>query len=343
MGDFPLFPESASTIAPKIDAVYIALVIVSFAFTFAFSFFVLYFAIKYRRGSKADRSNIRNENPKFEALFISIPTVIGIGLFIWGAIVYFEVIAPPGDAIQISIVGKQWMWKAQHPAGSSEINELHVPVGQPIQLRMTSQDVIHSFFIPDFRVKQDVLPGRETSLWFQPTRVGRYRLYCAEYCGTDHSRMVGWVEVMDRARYEAWLEGSSDSTGLATEGERLFRQYHCSGCHGGNATVKAPPLEGVFGGPVPILTEFGTEIIQADERYLRDSIRLPGEEVVAGYEPLMPPFPPEVLPEGDLFKIVAYLKSIGRGSTKRPEEDRDGPELTAEEIQNIMGRGGNDR
>lgn len=346
MWDFPLFPQQASTIAPKIDAVTIALTVVSAAFTFAFAFFVLFFAVKYRRGSRADRSNIKDSNPIAEAVYISVPTVLGIGLFAWGAITYFEVVTPPGDALEIYIIGKQWMWKAQHPEGSKEINELHVPVNTPVRLIMTSQDVIHDFFIPDFRVKQDVLPGRYTSLWFEPKKVGRFHLFCAEYCGTDHSRMGGWVTVMDPADYEAWLAGGSDSAGLAAAGEKLFRQYHCSGCHGTNSTVKCPPLEGVYDGPVPLLTDPNdptspAKIVEADERYIRDSVRLPKEEVVAGYAPLMPPFPPEVLPEEDLLKIVAYIKSIGRGSPQRPASDRGEPmgERDPEEINEIMGMG----
>lgn len=326
MWDFPLFPDSASTFAPKVDALYVGLVIISAAFTIGFSFFVLYFAVKYRRGSLADRSNIKDSSPLAEAVYITVPTLLGIGLFIWGTIVYFELVSPPGDALEIYVSGKQWMWKAQHPEGSSEINELHVPAGQPIKLIMTSQDVIHSFYIPDFRVKQDVLPKRYTTMWFHPTKVGRFRLFCTEYCGTEHSRMGGWVTVMEPADYEEWLQGSGSTTSLAAEGEALFRQYHCSGCHGVNSTVKAPPLEGVFGGPVPLLNDpkdpqSGSRIIVADERYLRDSILRPMEEVVSGYDPLMPSFEGQI-PEDDLLKLVAYIKSIGRGRSKRSLQER---------------------
>ena len=345
MWDFPLFPDSASTIAPKIDAVTIGLTIVSAAFTFAFAFFVLFFAVKYRRGSRADRSGIKDSSPIAEAIYITVPTLLGIGLFVWAAIIYFEVVTPPGDALEVYVVGKQWMWKVQHPEGSKEINELHVPVNQPTRLVMTSQDVIHSFFIPAFRVKQDVLPGRYTSLWFEPKEVGRFRLFCAEYCGTDHSRMGGWVTVMDPADYEAWLEGGTESTGMAAAGEELFRQYHCSGCHFGNSTVEAPPLEGVYGGPVPLLEDpedpgGGTKIIKADERYIRDSILLPKDEVVAGYEPLMPSFSGQI-PEEDLLKLIAYIKSIGRGSPRRAAADRgeDAGEGAPENITEILGPG----
>ena len=346
MWDFPLFPESASTHAPKIDALYIGLVLVSVAFTVAFSVAVLFFAVRYRVGSRADRSGAKDSSPIAETLYITVPTLIGLGLFVWGAVLYFDLITPPGNATEIYIVGKQWMWKAQHPEGSKEINALHVPAGKPVKLIMTSQDVIHSFFIPDFRVKQDVLPGgRYTMLWFQPTKVGRFRLFCTEYCGTEHSRMGGWVTVMEPADYEAWLEGGTATTPMATAGEQLFRQYHCSGCHGANGAVRCPPLEGVFGGPVPILQDpedpnGGTRIIKADERYIRDSIMRPTDEVVAGFEPLMPSFEGQI-PEEDMLKLVAYIKSIGRGRPVRPAEDRgmgDG-EGAPSNITEIMGPG----
>ncbi len=337
MWNFPLFPDSASTVAPRVDAVFIGLILVSAMFTLAFAFFVLYFAVKYRRGSKADRSNVVNSNPIAEAVYITLPTLLGIGLFVWGTITYFEIVTPPGDAIDIYVIGKQWMWKAHHPQGRKEINMLHVPVNQPVRLKMRSQDVIHSFFIPDFRVKQDVVPGIETSLWFEATKTGDYKLFCTEYCGTNHSRMIGMVRVLDQADYEAWLEAGSNSAALAAEGQQLFRRYHCSGCHGGNGSVKAPPLEGVFDGPVPLLVDpkdpsQGVEIIKADRRYIVDSIRRPQDEVVAGYEPLMPPFPPEALPEDDLLKILAYIKSIGRGSDRTPDDQGPGAPTNVTEV-----------
>jgi cytochrome c oxidase subunit 2 len=213
---------------------------------------------------------------------------------------------------------------------------------------MTSEDVIHSYFLPAFRVKQDVLPGRTTTLWFKPTRTGRFRIFCAEYCGTEHSRMGGWITVMEPADYERWLEqGAASNTAMAAEGEKLFKQYHCSGCHGGDsntgerAVVRAPNLEGVYGGPVPVLEEGDKtpRIIQADDMYIRDSILLPTKQVVAGFEPLMPSFAGQIS-EDDLFKITAYIKSIGRGSAgRRPAIDRgeSAGEQTAADVANRMG------
>lgn len=234
---------------------------------------------------------------------------------------------PPKDVKPIYVIGKQWMWKVYHPQGRSEINEIHLPVGRPVQLFMTSQDVIHSFYIPAFRMKQDVVPGRLTSEWFQPTKVGRYHLFCAEYCGTEHSRMGGWAVVMEPAEYEAWLKGGAYGSGggssdagpsMAATGALLFEKYHCTGCHGANSRFHAPKLDGVYGGQVPILAENGKDVtlVRADDRYIRDSILLPKSQVVAGYDPVMPSFK-DVIKEEELLQIMEYIKSIGRKEVAR--------------------------
>jgi cytochrome c oxidase subunit 2 len=231
-------------------------------------------------------------------------------MFVWGAILYFDAYDPPGDALEISVVAKQWMWHLQHPAGRSEINELHLPLGRAVKLTMISQDVIHSFYAPAFRVKQDVLPGRYTTVWFQPTRLGRYHLYCAEFCGTYHSAMGGWVEVMQPSDFERWLAQSGPGPSLAEEGERLFVAHHCAGCHRDSQTVRAPRLENVYGKPVPIQDGRDVRFITADSAYIRDSILRPKAQVVAGYEPVMPSFEGQIS-ESDLLKIIAYIRSIG--------------------------------
>ena len=212
------------------------------------------------------------------------------------------------------MVGKQWMWYLQHPQGRSETNELHVPLGQAVKLNMTSSDVIHSFFIPAFRIKQDVLPGRYTSLWFQPTKTGTFDLFCAEYCGTNHSIMIGKVHVMEPAEYERWLMEKGVGPSQAEEGERLFVEHHCAGCHRGSQVVHAPRLEGIYGKPVPIQNGREVRFIQADDRYIRDSILEPKTEVVAGYEPLMPSYKDQIS-EQDLLKIIAYIKSLSNQET----------------------------
>jgi cytochrome c oxidase subunit 2 len=310
MWNFPLFPEQASTTAAHVDALVLFEVGVILFFTFLVLVLVLGLGIHYRRGHKVDRSNPPGHNNLIEAVWIVVPLAISAVMFLWATQVFFELYSPPPDAVEVKVVGKQWMWKLQHPEGKKEINELHVPLGQAVKLDMISQDVIHSFFIPAFRTKQDVLPGRHTELWFRPEKVGVYHLFCAEYCGTDHSVMGGYVYVMEPSDYERWLH-EGETTSMARQGEDLFVQYHCAGCHGASQTVKAPRLEGVYGKKVPIMGDDGqVRFVQADERYIRDSILLPKSQVVAGYEPIMPSFEGRISEE-DLYKIMEYIKSIG--------------------------------
>jgi cytochrome c oxidase subunit 2 len=311
MWNFRLFPDGASTLSGRVDALYLAAVGIAVFFTGLICFLILYHAIKYRRGSRADRSNPVSHNTTLEALWIGIPLFIALSLFTAGTVVLFEMFDLPPNAADIYVLGRQWMWELRHPEGRREINELHVPVGRPIRLMMTSQDVIHSFFIPAFRTKQDVVPGRYTSLWFRATKPGRYHLFCAEYCGTKHSGMIGSVVAMEPAEFQQWLEeGATSMTEepMSVAGERLFRRLGCSGCHGANATVRAPLLDGVFGHPVPLE---GGAFVQADERYIRDSILLPQTQVVAGYKPVMPTFQGHI-GEDELLKIIAYIKAIGK-------------------------------
>ncbi len=310
MGNFPLFPEQASTLAPRVDLLYFFEIGISGFFTVLICAFILFFAARYRRGSRVDRSRPPTSSKAMEVLWIGVPLVLGMVMFTWGAILFFEDYEVPGGALEISVVAKQWMWYLQHAQGRSEINELHVPLGRPVKLTMTSQDVIHSFYVPSFRVKQDVLPGRYTTMWFQPTQVGRYHLYCAEYCGTYHSAMGGWVVVMEPSSFERWLSAGGVGPSMAEEGERLFVQHHCAGCHRGSQTVRAPRLETVYGRPVPIQTGGQVRFVTADATYIRDSILRPQAQIVAGYEPLMPSFEGQIS-EPDLMKIIAYIKSIG--------------------------------
>jgi cytochrome c oxidase subunit 2 len=308
MWNFPLYPEQGSSMAGRVDAIFLALVAFSLFFTFAICFLIIFFAVKYRRGSRADRTPSMGSSATLEFLWIFIPFVIVLGLFTWATIVYYRQYRAPADAFEVYVLGRQWMWELKHPEGKKEINELHLPLGQPVRLTMTSQDVIHSFYVPAFRIKQDVLPGRYTSLWFQPTQVGTHHLYCAEYCGTKHSGMVGSVVVMDPVDYQRWLQEGEATESMSAAGARLFRQLGCSGCHNVNSSVHAPLLDGVFGHPVPLE---GGEVVTADERYIRDSILLPKSQVVAGYKPVMPTFEGKI-GEDELLKIIAYIKSLGR-------------------------------
>jgi len=309
MWDFPLFPAQASSAAAKVDALMLFEIGVTIFFSVAICLLVVGFGIRFRRGNPVDRSNAPTHSRAMEAAWIIIPMILSVLMYVWSTRLFFELYEPPVDAAQVDVVGKQWMWYLQHPQGRSETNELHVPLGRPVKLNMTSQDVIHSFFIPAFRVKQDVLPGRYTSLWFEPTQAGVFDLFCAEYCGTNHSIMIGKVHVMEPADYEAWLSQKGAGPSQAEEGERLFVQNHCAGCHRGSQTVHAPKLEGVYGRPVPIQDGEGVRFVTADDRYIRDSILLPKDEVVAGYEPIMPSFKDRIS-EPDLLKIIAYIKSL---------------------------------
>jgi len=304
---FPIFPNPASTIAEHTDRLFFVLSAFSL-FVLALVFLpMLVFLFRYRRGKAADRSALKLSTLKIEVTWTIIPVLIALSLFAWGADVYFTEEVPPPDTLEINVVGKQWMWKMQHQEGNREINELHLPVGRAVKLTMGSEDVIHSFFIPAFRIKQDVVPGRFTTEWFQPTQIGTYRLYCTEYCGAEHAQMQGTVYVLPPDQYQEWLARGAPRDSLAQSGEKLFRELGCSGCHVGNPKIHSPPLEGLYGRSVPL--NDGT-FVRADDRYLRDSILLPASQVTAGYEPLMPTYQGRIT-EDQLMQVIAYLKSIG--------------------------------
>jgi len=303
----PLFPPQASTTAASVDHLFWALTLLSAALMLIIFGPMIYFLFKYRRGKTADRSLVTAPTMKIEITWTVIPLLIVIGIFVWASDIYYSMAHVPQRAVEIHVIGKQWMWKVQHPEGNREINELHVPVGQDIKLVMASEDVIHSFFLPAFRIKQDVLPGRYRSEWFHATRPGTYHLFCAEYCGTSHSRMVGNLVVMTPAEFANWLSIGKPANTLAQEGERLFRELGCSGCHMGSQQIRAPRLEGLYGKPVALQ---GGQIVRADEKYIRDSILLPNLQVTAGYEPLMPTFTGHITEE-ELLQLIAYIKTLG--------------------------------
>lgn len=311
--NFRLFPEQASTLAAEVDYLYFFLTAITVFFLAAIFGPMFVFLFKYRRGKNADRSPLRLSMAKIETIWTVIPLLLAMGIFAWGAWVYFELQVPPVNALEINVVGKQWMWKAQHQEGNREINELHVPVGRAVKLTLASEDVIHSFFIPAFRVKQDVVPGRFVMQWFNPTRVGQYRLFCTEYCGTEHSRMIGMVHVLSPTDYEEWLTRGRVQSTLAETGAQLFRTLGCSGCHEGSQTVRSPRLEGLYGKLVPLQNG---SFVRADDQYIRDSILLPQSQITAGYEPLMPTFQGRITEE-ELFQLIAYIKSLAH---KQPPE-----------------------
>jgi cytochrome c oxidase subunit 2 len=311
MRDFPLHPPADSLLATRVDHLFYAWLALAGIVTVAVFFLIVYFSAKYRHGSHANRAmpsgtRLRRESHRIEIAWIVTPLVLFLGMGFWAAGLYYAHAAPPADATEVYVVGKQWMWKIEHQGGQREIDELHVPAGRPVKLVMTSQDVIHSFFMPGFRIKQDVLPGRYTILWFTANKPGDYHLFCTQYCGTDHARMIGRVVVLAPAAFERWLAAGNPSQSMAEEGKARFSQYGCSGCHGASASVHAPKLEGLFGRRVQLSD--GTSVI-ADERYIHDSVMLPRKDIVAGYEPIMPSFQGQIAEE-DLLEIIAYVKSL---------------------------------
>ncbi len=307
---FQLFPEAASSTASHLDHLTIYLLIVATTFTVLIFAAVFYFAIKYRRREDHERPvEIEGALP-LEILWSVIPFVLMMVMFSWGASVFFEMSRPPDDAMNVYIVGKQWMWKAQHLEGQREINELHVPLGHPVRLTMTSEDVIHSFYMPAFRVKFDVLPGRYTTAWFNPTKPGKYHLFCAEYCGTLHSGMIGWIYVMEPAEYERWLAGGAGGESLAGSGEKLFQFLACANCHRTDKQGRCPNLQGVFGSSVQLTTN---QKVTADEAYIRESILNPGAKIVAGYQNIMPSFQ-GLVTEEELLQLIEYIKSLSNRS-----------------------------
>jgi cytochrome c oxidase subunit 2 len=304
----PLFPEQASTMAPHVDALYFYLLAVSAFFSALIALTVISFAIKYRRRSETDLPKGVEGSLKLELAWTIIPLAIALSFFFWGAKLFFAMNRPPNDALEVWVVGKQWMWKIQHADGQREINELHVPVGRPVSLTMTSEDVIHDFFVPAFRMKKDVLPGRYTKAWFQATRPGRYHLFCSQYCGTKHSAMIGWIDAMEPADYQAWLSGGTGSESLASAGGKLFQRHACNTCHRPDSLARGPNLEGLFGKRVQLAD--GRTVL-ADESYIRESILQPSAKMVAGFQPIMPTFQ-GLVSEEELLQLVAYVKSLTR-------------------------------
>ncbi|HEX5476977.1 MAG TPA: cytochrome c oxidase subunit II [Burkholderiales bacterium] len=300
-----LLPE-ASDMAQRVDLLFFSMVALCGAVTLAIFVLMIWFSVRYRRGTKVDRSNPPTSLRALELGWIFTPLAIFIGIFVWGALVYADFYKRDANAVTIFVVGKQWMWKAEHANGRREIDELHLALGQPVRLVLSTEDVIHSFYVPAFRIKQDAVPGRYTSIRFTPTEAGEYWLHCAEYCGTDHARMGGHVFVMPPAQFARWLESGDRSTSMAARGFELFRRVGCSGCHAPASSVHAPDLNGVFGRTVHLADG---RTVTADVAYLRDSILLPKRDVVAGFEPIMPSFQGQ-LDEGQLAELMAYLRSI---------------------------------
>ncbi len=300
-------PEAASAQAVQTDQIYYVLLALSGAVIALVGTLILIFSIRYRRGSKAKRGALPPIMSKeFEIGWTSATLFLALFIFWWVSSSQLSALVAPKNALEIHVVAKQWMWKTQHSNGAREINELHVPLDTPVRLVMTSEDVIHSFFVPAFRMKQDVLPGRYTETWFRATKLGVFHLFCAEYCGSEHSRMTGRIVVVQKDAYARWFAAQPEGDGLAKEGETVFRERGCSGCHSGTSKVHAPDLNGLYGRKVQLADG---RTVTADEAYLRDSMLKPRQDVAAGFEPIMPSYA-GILSDGEIISLTAYIRSL---------------------------------
>lgn len=317
---FRLLPEQASTMAPRVDALFWFISAVCIFFTLLVAVLLMFFAVRYRRRTEDYFPKPVIGSTALELFWTLTPLAIALGIFFWGATIYFDIVRPPENALEVYVTGKQWMWHLQHPGGQREINTLHVPVGRPVKVIMTSEDVLHDFYVPAFRVKMDAVPGKYTYLWFEATKPGKYDLFCAMYCGTDHSRMVGHVYAMEPAEYEAWLTEKADRS-LALQGRQLFQKLQCVTCHHPEAGNRAPILENLYGRRVEL---DGGRSVVADESYLRESILYPANKVRAGWRPIMPSYQNQVSEE-ELVKLIAFLKALKAGETPPRVEQGEPP------------------
>jgi cytochrome c oxidase subunit II len=303
----PLYPEEASNFAPHVDALMAYITLVCLFFAVAITAAIVYFFFRYQRRKPGEIGAVIHGDSRLEILWLAVPSLLALTMFAAGAIVYVDFRRAPMDTLDIYVIGKQWMWKLEQPNGMREINELHVPVGRNVKLIMASEDVIHDFSIPAFRTKMDVVPGHYNTLWFRPTKIGKYHFFCSQYCGTNHAVMGGWVTVMDDSDYAAWLSGSSGTNvDPVVAGEKLFADKTCTTCHLGDGKGRAPSLNGVYQAKV-LLADGST--VTADDAYIRESILAPAAKIVAGYQPLMPTFQGQ-LSEEDISSLTAYIKSL---------------------------------
>ena len=320
----PFWPESASTNAHSVDRLFVFLMSVCGAVGLLVAVLLIYFAVRYRR-RPGDTGNPppTHQSHLLEWFWTITPLGAFVVMFIWGSNVYLAAIESPAGATPIYVVAKQWMWKFQHPEGQREIDQLHVPVGKPIQLFLISEDVIHSFFVPAFRIHMDVLPGRYTSIWFQATRPGSYHLFCSQYCGTNHSGMVGQVIALKPADYQRWLKEEAEGS-LALRGRQVFLKYRCLSCHSADEHARAPVLEELFGKTVALQDG---RTVTADRTYLRRAIMKPSDEIVAGYSDVMPPFDGQITEE-DIIALIAFIQSLQHGGTPPRVESYPPPSKT---------------
>jgi cytochrome c oxidase subunit II len=327
----PLFPQQASSVAGQVDAFYLFMVLLTTFFSVLIALLVLFFIIKYRKTPERQAQQIHGST-LLEIVWTVIPLGISMVIFVWGAVIYFHLQRPPANALDVYGVGKQWMWKFEHPGGQREINALHVPTGRPVRVTLISQDVIHDFFVPAFRTKIDVLPNRYTFTWFTPTVAGTYRFFCSQYCGTMHAAMVGEVTVMKPEDYAQWLASGKAEGSLASQGEKLFQEFGCITCHRADSGARGPNLQGLYGRPVRLTDN---RVVIADENYIRESILQPSAKIVSGFQDIMPTFQGVVSEEG-LIQITEYLKSLSEQEAQ-PLNNRSTPtELRDTEVPTIQ-------
>ncbi len=319
LAQVPLWPEQASTFAPQVDALTAFLISLTALFSIVIFTMVIYFAVKYRRRSPNQVGTPAHGATRLEIAWTVLPLIIVLGIFTWGATIYFETASAPENALDVYVVGKQWMWYTQHAGGQRQNQGLTVPLGRPVKLTMISQDVIHDFSIPAFRIKQDVLPGHYSTLWFKATKAGKFHLFCAEYCGTNHSRMVGWVTVLEEAKFQQWLESTKVDNSDGTEGRKLFQQLQCIACHARGG--RGPLLENLY--RTEVMLEGGGKAY-FDEDYIRESILYPAKKIAAGYRNIMPSFRGRVT-ERQLLELTTYIRSLREGDTPPRTEETDPP------------------
>lgn len=306
--NFRLLPDSASTVSGEVNGFYICMLILCSVVGIGIAAMIIYSVLRYHRKHERQMGNQRRYNIPLEVTWTVVPFVLFLGMFAWGAKMYFDIERPPDNAINMYVVAKQWMWKIQHPEGQREINTLHIPVGRPVKLTMTSEDVIHSFFVPAFRTKQDVLPDRYTTTWFEATHPGKYHLFCAEYCGTKHSGMIGWIYAMSWKDYQTWLTQGAAEGSMASMGEKYFHQFGCANCHYFDNQGRCPDLRNLYMRPVQISTG---QTVVADDSYLRESIYDPNAKIVYGFESNVMPNFTGVIPPDQAAELIAYIKALG--------------------------------
>ena len=327
----PLFPQQASTVAPQVDALYLFLVLITTFFSLLIALLILFFAVKYKRTPTRKAEQIHGST-LLEIIWTVIPLGISMVIFGWAATIYFHQRRPPANALELYGVGKQWMWKFEYSGGQREINSLHVPTGRPVKISMISQDVIHSFFVPAFRVKYDVLPNRYNTVWFEATQPGTYHLFCSQYCGTKHSAMIGEVVVMKPEDFEAWLGSGKAEGSMAANGEKYFQELGCITCHRPDSGARGPNLQALYGRPVRLSD--GRTVI-ADDNYIRESVLDPAAKIVSGFQPIMPTFK-GIVNEDGMLQLIAYIKSLDE-QAGQPLNNRTSPTMLRDtEVPNIQ-------